>query len=90
MTLHHFVDKRFMVQWIWMLIVISNGIRGACEAAAGGGITTATAALLVSSSDDGLHAEGIETLAIGDVVSANDNDMDGNRMQSDDPKSRDN
>lgn len=24
----------FVVQWIWMLIVISNGIRGACEAAA--------------------------------------------------------
>ena len=69
-----------------MLIVISNGIRGACEAAAGGGTT---AALPVSSSDD-LHAEGIETLAIGDEVSANDNDMDENRMQSDDPKSRDN
>ena len=43
----------------------------------------------VSSSND-LHAEDIETLAIGDVVSANDNDMDENRMQSDDPKSRDN
>ena len=75
----------FVVQWIWMLIVISNGIRGACEAAAGGGTT---AALPVSSSDDGLHAEGVETLAIGDVVSANDNDMDENRMQSDDPKSK--
>ena len=71
------------VQWVWLLTVIINGLRGGCEAAAGGGTTVA---LPVSSMNDSLHSEEVDALIKEDGEELDDGDMGLNRMQSNDPK----
>ena len=70
-----------VIQWVWLLTVIMNGLRGGCEAAAGGGTT---AALPMSSLNDSLHSEEVDALIMEEREEPEDVEMGMNRIQSND------
>ena len=69
------------IQWVWLLTVIMNGLRGGCEAAAGGGTT---AALPMSGLNDSLHSEEVDALIMEEREELEDVEMGMNRIQSND------